>query len=197
MQQLEERLAAPLQLPLPSAPATVEVDERAARRNLREQVARLERELSAAFVTAFPRKGFEWTVRPRGGPRMLSLGELEGLRDDLAQRLHDIREELSRRTQAEEEKRRLVELMHLEPGKYKWVRVSREEIGEGSCGAWHVRLAQVSRRAAHASCTLVAACAFPGRSACHCQCSSPGGAYAECGYLAWLGARFAGDGYCN
>ena len=27
----------------------------------------------------------------------------------------------------------------LEPGRYKWVRVSREDIGERGCGHWHVR----------------------------------------------------------
>jgi hypothetical protein len=49
------------------------VDERAIRRQLREQVARLEAELGALFCSAYPRTGFEWTVRSRGGPRLLSL----------------------------------------------------------------------------------------------------------------------------
>ena len=59
----------------------------AARRTLRDQVARLEAELSAAFVAAYPRTGIEFRVGGRGGPRLLSLGDLERLRDDLAHRV--------------------------------------------------------------------------------------------------------------
>src|SRR5215213_2248704 len=56
----------------------VEVDERAVRRTLREQIARLENELGTLFCSTYPRKGFEWDVpSPRRGPRLLSTGELE------------------------------------------------------------------------------------------------------------------------
>jgi hypothetical protein len=119
--------------------SVVEVDERAARRSLREQIARLEGELAAAFVTAYPRTGFEWAVPAVAGPRMLSLGELERVRDDLAARLHGARQEIAERTAREEENRRLIERMMLDPARYKFVRVSREDIGERGCGHWHVR----------------------------------------------------------
>jgi hypothetical protein len=46
----------------------VEVDERAARRSLREQIAKLERELAQAFASAYPRQGFEWGVAGQYGP---------------------------------------------------------------------------------------------------------------------------------
>ena len=49
----------------------VEVDEAAIRRQLRDQVARLEGELGALFCSAYPRLGFDWNVRSRGGPRQL------------------------------------------------------------------------------------------------------------------------------
>ena len=62
-------------------------DERAARRTLLDQVARLERELTQLFCSSWPRQGFDWDVPGRGGPRLLSLGELEELRDDLAERV--------------------------------------------------------------------------------------------------------------
>ncbi len=65
-------------------------DERSARRDLLDQVARLESDLSALFCSAYPRQGFDWKVPSRGGPRMLSLAELEQLRDDLAERLHEV-----------------------------------------------------------------------------------------------------------
>jgi hypothetical protein len=70
---------------------------------------------------------------------MLSLGELERVRDDLADRLRSTRADLAERTAREEESRRLIERMMLEPARYKFVRVSREDIGERGCGHWHVR----------------------------------------------------------
>jgi len=81
-----------IQHPLPGIDrvAVPEVDECAARRSLLDQVAKLEDELSALFCASFPRKGFEWSVRSRGGPRLLSLGELERVRDALAARLGDL-----------------------------------------------------------------------------------------------------------
>ena len=126
----------------PVALSPVEVDERAARCSLRDQIARLERELAAAFVGAFPRHGIDFgfsTSRAPGGPRMLSLGELERVRDDLAERLVGVRRQLHARAEAEEAKRELLERMLLEPGRYKWVRVSARELGRGDCGAYHVR----------------------------------------------------------
>jgi hypothetical protein len=122
---------------LPTAPA--EVDERSARRSLLEQIARLESELSQLFCSAYPRNGFDWSVRSRGGPRILSLQELEELRDDLAERLTDTRLTLSDRTYVEEKNRRLIEEMQLEPERYRWVRVRNEDIGERGCKSWHVR----------------------------------------------------------
>lgn len=115
-----------------------EVDERAARRSLLDQVAKLEDELSALFCASFPRKGFDWSVRSRGGPRMLSLGELERLRDDLAERLEDNRRRLSDRTYVEERNRRRIEQMLLDPPSHKWERVTNADIGERGCKQWHV-----------------------------------------------------------
>ena len=126
----------------PVALSPVEVDERAARCSLRDQIAKLERELAAAFVGAFPRHGIDFgfgTFRAPGGPRMLSLGELERVRDDLAERLVEVRRQLHERAEAEEARRELLERMLLEPGRYKWVRVTARELGRGDCGAYHVR----------------------------------------------------------
>ena len=123
---------------VPLAPRT-RPDEQAARRSLLDQVARLEEELSQLFCSTWPRKGFEWSVRSRGGPRVLSLEELEQLRDDLTVRVADGRRALSERTYVEEQNRRLIEEMQLEPGRYRWVRVANEDIGEPGCKHWHVR----------------------------------------------------------
>jgi hypothetical protein len=119
---------------------TVEVDERAARRSLRRQIAKLERELAAAFVGSFPRLGIDFgSARAQGGPRMLSLGELERVRDELAERLVAVRHQLAERADQEAAKRELLERMLLEPERYKWVRVTARELGRGDCGAYHVR----------------------------------------------------------
>ena len=133
-------MASVLTPPPPSRPlVTPTPDERSARRDLLEQISRIESDLSALFCSAYPRGGFDWRVPSRGGPRMLSLYELEQLRDDLAERLHDVRRTLSDRTWVEEQNRRLIEEMMLEPEKHKWVRVGNEDIGERGCKHWHVR----------------------------------------------------------
>jgi hypothetical protein len=123
----------------PTAPA----DERSARRTLREQVARLETELSELFCSSWPRGPgqlpLDWTVGGRGGPRLLSLAELEEVRDELAARVSEARRALSDRTWLEEQNRRLIEEMLLEPEKHKWVRVTHEDIGDPGCKSWHVR----------------------------------------------------------
>ncbi len=131
---LEERMhgAAPI-----VAPGT-EFDDAAIRRQLRDQVARLEGELGALFCATYPRKGFDWNVRARGGPRLLSLAELEEVRDELAAKLQHNRGLLGDRTYVEELHRRRIEEMMLAPEEHKWVRVRNEDIGERGCKQWHV-----------------------------------------------------------
>jgi hypothetical protein len=124
--------------PMPLLPG-VEVDELAARRSLREQIARLESELAALFCSTYPRTGFDWGVSSRGGPRILSLVELEELRDELATRLQHNRRVLGDRTYVEELHRCRIEEMMLAPEEHKWVRVGNEDIGEPGCKHWHVQ----------------------------------------------------------
>jgi hypothetical protein len=124
----------------PRAPLVLpDVDERAARRSLLGQIAKIEGELGALFCSTFPRRGFAWDVPSRGGPRLLNLADLEVLRDRLADRLAENRRLLSDRTYVEEQNRRLIEAMMLEPGKHKWLRVGNEDIGETGCKYWEVR----------------------------------------------------------
>ncbi len=63
----------------PVPPVEAALDERAARRDLRDQIARLERELAELGADAFPRREIEWTVGAAGGPRVLGVEELERL----------------------------------------------------------------------------------------------------------------------
>src|SRR5258708_39202341 len=73
-------------------PEVAERDELAARRSLRGQIAKLERQLADAFVTAFPMGGLAAGIPDaRRDPRVLNLGELERVRDELAERLRSAR----------------------------------------------------------------------------------------------------------
>jgi hypothetical protein len=117
-------------------PLRQEVDERAARRTLRDQIAHLEREHAAALIAARLPAGSPG-VRV-SGPRLLGLGDLERIRDDLAGRVAAVREQAARQGERQAAKRVLIERMLLHPGEYKWVRVSNADIGEPGCKNWHV-----------------------------------------------------------
>jgi hypothetical protein len=120
------------------APAPT-VDERRVRDDLRAQIARLELRLSEVFASAFPREGIDWRVGAIGGPRVLGVEELERVRDALAYRLSEAQAELGRRADVEEANRGVLESMIAEPERYRWVRVSNEDIGERGCRHWHSR----------------------------------------------------------
>src|SRR5690242_16280531 len=83
--------------PGPTAVTIPQVDERAARRTLRDQIARLERELASACLDACPRiiesPSAPAPIALASGPRLLSLGELERVRDGMAARLARVRED--------------------------------------------------------------------------------------------------------
>jgi hypothetical protein len=124
----------------PAVPVDGAARERAARRNLRGQIARLEGELADAFVTAFPMGGLPRPpARGSGAPRVLDLGELEIVRDELAQRLQEANTTITRRAEEQAEKRLLLERMLLQPGRYRFTRVSCSDLGEPGCGVWEVR----------------------------------------------------------
>ena len=117
------------------------VAEAAARRTLRMQIALLESELAEAFVTAFEmRIGAPAMTAPAAGvPRLLDLGELERVRDELAGRLHDARAQLAAGAAEQARKRELLARMQLEPGHHRFTRISCRELGEPGCGVWQVR----------------------------------------------------------
>ena len=115
-------------------------DELAARRALRRQIARLEGELAEAFVTAYPLDAVEPPASEgHHDPRLLDLGELECLRDELAERLHRLRARIAARAEAQAANRLLLEQMLLEPARHRFVRIPCRELGEPGCGVWQVR----------------------------------------------------------
>jgi hypothetical protein len=116
----------------------VEVDERLARVELRRQIGRLERELAGLFGEAFGRTEIDHRIAAiAAAPRLLDLGELERLRDELAERISAARVRLRERAQVETANRELLRQMIAAPADFKWVRVSRADIGEPGCGGWH------------------------------------------------------------
>ena len=115
-------------------------EEGAAREALRLQVARLERELSGLVAHTFPHiSPCDPAGEAFGGPRLLTLGELERLRDRLALRGGLVRGLGAARPALERHSRALLERMKLEPGRYKFVRVPVADLGDGHCGVWEVR----------------------------------------------------------
>ena len=122
---------------------------RDARAELRRQIAVLERQLSDAIATAFgqsapgalsaepllPVAG----VRRSRAPRVLTLGELEAVRDELAARLSDAGARLTQLGERQEAARARLEGMLLEPGRHRFARVTSRELGEGGCGVYRVR----------------------------------------------------------
>jgi hypothetical protein len=124
-------------------PAVERIDERAARSSLRAQVARLERELSQIVAAGFPQIPVD-AARERadeafGGPRLLSLEQLERQRDRLAGRVQDVRRLASERAAHERRSHELLWWMKLEPGRYRFVRLPVRDLGQGGCGVWEVR----------------------------------------------------------
>ena len=121
------------------APILTRVDEREARRTLRRQVAHLEREIAGVVASAFPRLDATAPTAGLGGPRLLSLGELERTRDALAGQLAGLHRRQAEQAERQAEARALLERMLAEPAAYKWVRVSNEDLGEPGCKHYHAR----------------------------------------------------------
>lgn len=113
--------------------------EAPARRTLRKQIARLERELAGLAIDASPRDEIAWAIGTRGGPRLLGLGELERMRDQLAERLHAVREALATRAEREARNRELLERMLRDPARHRFLRISAADVGQPGCGVWEAR----------------------------------------------------------
>jgi hypothetical protein len=116
------------------------VDERLARHELRRQIGRLERELAGLFGEAFGRVELDRSPEaPPLPPRVIGLGALERTRDELATRIAAARAKLAARTEFETANRDLLRALLESPREFKWVRVSRADVGEPGCGGWQSR----------------------------------------------------------
>jgi hypothetical protein len=137
MEQVEQVISAP-DVATHSTVLTEDA-ELDARRALRGQIARLERQLADAFVTTFEMRGSAPAVSSEREPRLLHLGELEQVRDDLLERLRVARVRIGELADEQQASRVRLERMLLEPGKYRFHRIARSELGEPGCGVWQVR----------------------------------------------------------
>jgi hypothetical protein len=118
----------------------VDVDERLARVELRRQVGHLERELAGLLSEAFGRVAVDYRVDAIAvEPRILDLGELERLRDELAERVAEARLTLREQARVETGNRELLRQMLASPADFKWVQISRDDLGLPGCGHWHSR----------------------------------------------------------
>lgn len=128
---LADHVVFPLAPPMP--------EEAGARRDLRAQVASLERQLGEALASGFPQLDVDVAVAAHGGPRLLDLGELETLRDELAARLADARRALAAQAQRTHEARLALEAMLADPCAHRFARLPRAALGVPGCGAYEVR----------------------------------------------------------
>lgn len=115
------------------------VDERAARCTLRTQIARLERELCDTVAAAFPHVPSEPEPARPIGPHLPDLGELEHVRDELAERVRRARVVVRERAELEAHSRARLEEMLRDPRRHKWARLPVADLGEPGCGAYRVR----------------------------------------------------------
>ena len=61
------------------------------------------------------------------------------MRDDLADRISEARQALEERDELETGNRELLEQMLAKPADFKWMQISRADVGEPGCGSWHSR----------------------------------------------------------
>lgn len=119
--------------PLPSLEPVSAAD---ARRQLREQIARLERELSDAQAER-SRHDISPLVRTRTrshGARLLSLGQLEEIRDALV----DARSEIGDASAEIEARRLLLDAMRENPRAFKGRKLTSRDLGEPGCHVYKV-----------------------------------------------------------
>ena len=124
--------------PLPFRVRT-DVDERAARAALHDQIERLERQLAGHVTSAFPRSPTPPRIGGSNGATFQTLAELEQRRDALAASVALVRRELDAAGAQQELARGRLEAIMLDPAAHRWERVTNEDIGEPGCRQCHAR----------------------------------------------------------
>jgi len=98
----------------------------------------LERELQQVITALTAANRRMYTVPSAARPHLLSLAELEIVRDGLAAELDRAQETLAAQIHTRREKRMLLKRMTEEPVKFRWARVTTVDLGEPGCRSWEV-----------------------------------------------------------
>jgi hypothetical protein len=115
-----------------------DVDERAARTDLRAQIGRIERELAHIAAATYPRLDLTPVTPMADGPRVLALGELEQVRDALADRLATLRTAALVQAEAQADARDELAAMLAEPRAYRGTRMTNAQLGLPGCTTYEV-----------------------------------------------------------
>jgi hypothetical protein len=120
-----------------AAPVTA-TDDAAARRALRGQIARLERELAGILASTFPRIAPPPGPAPARGPRLLDLAALERARDALAARVSTAHRAAAEQALAQAAARERLHAMLADPPGHKGERIGNRELGLPGCTTYAV-----------------------------------------------------------
>jgi hypothetical protein len=118
------------------SPATT--TERAQRRDFLRTIEDLERELQQVVTALTPANRRLLATPSAARPHLLSLAELEIVRDGLAAELDRAQETLAVQIHTRRNKRMLLKRMTEEPVKFHWARVTTIDLGEHGCRSWEV-----------------------------------------------------------
>jgi hypothetical protein len=114
-------------------------DEAAARDDLRAQIERLERRMATIAAAAYPRLDLSpvtpWMSR---SPHVLDLGELEEVRDALAERVVHMRRMAIAQAEVQADARDELEQMLADPGRHRGRRMTNLELGLPGCTTYEV-----------------------------------------------------------
>jgi hypothetical protein len=119
-----------------TTPVRTSTDEHAARTLLRTQITRLEHRLAAASPAG---RAAATRPTPVDGPRVLDLGELELVRDDLVVRVGIADRMAAEHARAVAAAHALREAMVADPAAHRGAVVTAEDLDEPGCRRWSVR----------------------------------------------------------
>jgi hypothetical protein len=121
-----------------AAPVTAAGADAAARRALRGQIARLERELAAIVATTVPRIAPPPGPAVARGPQLLDLAGLERARDALAARVATAHRAAAEQAVAQAAARERLQAMLADPPGHKGERIANRELGLPGCTTYAV-----------------------------------------------------------
>ena len=117
-------------------PLVVQADEALARRELRRQIARLERRLTDLVLELGVPVGGGYVS---DGPRLLGVAGLERRRDHLVRLVARGQAGLAQQQSSRAAARERLEAMIADPARHRFARVSLAELGQPGCGVYQVR----------------------------------------------------------